>query len=83
MALTYGEANCPSAVAWLTTQPPVKAENHRLPQLAKRLLETELTWSGAALRLFTTHLGSRSNIQQPVDEVVTILQVLDQSVGDR
>ena len=83
MALTYGEANCPSAVAWLTTQPPVKAENHRLPQLAKTLLEIELEWSGAPLRLFATHLGSRWNIQQPADEVVTILQVLERSGVDR
>src|SRR6266699_6860474 len=83
MALTYGEANCPSAVAWLTTQPPVKAENHRLPQLAKTLLEIELEWNGAPLRLFATHLGSRWNIQQPADEVVTILQVLERSGVDR
>src|SRR5258708_7934092 len=83
MTLTYGEANCPSAVAWLTTQPPIKAENHRVPQLAKTLLEIELEWDGAPLRLFATHLGSRWNIQQPADEVVTILQVLEQSGGDR
>ena len=83
MALTYGEANCPSAVAWLTAQQPVKAENHRLPQLAKTLLEIELDWNGAPLRLFATHLGSRWNIQQPVDEIVTILQALEQRGGDR
>jgi len=83
MALTYGEANCPSAVACLTTQPPVKAENHGLPQLAKTLLEIELAWDGALLRLFATHLASRWNIQQPADEVVTILQALEQSGGDR
>ena len=83
MALTFGEANCPSAVAWLTAQPPVRAENHRLPQLAKTLLELELNWDGALLRLFATQLGSRWNVQQPVDEIVTILQVLEQQGGDR
>jgi len=59
MTLSYGAANCPSAVAWLTAQTPVNAENHRLPQLAKTLLEIELEWNGAPLRLFATHLGSR------------------------
>jgi endonuclease/exonuclease/phosphatase family metal-dependent hydrolase len=83
MALTYGEANCPSAVAWLTVQPPIKAENHRLPQLAKTLLEIELDWDHAPLRLFATHLGSRWDIPQPADEVVTILQVLEHSRRDR
>jgi exodeoxyribonuclease III len=83
MALTYGDANCPSAVAWLTAEPPVKAENHRLPQLAKTLLEIELEWDGTPLRLFATHLGSRWDIQQPADEVVTILRVLGQGGGDR
>jgi len=83
MRLTYAEANCPSAVAWLTTQPPIKAENHRLPQLAKTLLEIELEWDGAPLCLFATHLGSRWNIQKPAEEVVTILEVLAGSGGDR
>jgi endonuclease/exonuclease/phosphatase family metal-dependent hydrolase len=83
MTLTFGESNCPSGVAWLTAQPPVRAENHRLPQLAKTLLELELDYDGAQLRLFATHLGSRWNIQQPVDEIVTVLQVLEQRGGDR
>ncbi|TME28491.1 MAG: hypothetical protein E6I75_23570 [Chloroflexi bacterium] len=83
MALTYGQANCPSAVAWLTTQPPAKADNHRVLQLAKTLLEIELEWHGVPLRLFATHLGSRWDVQQPADEVLTILQVLAQSGGDR
>jgi len=83
MALTYGEANCPSAVAWLTTRPPVRAENHRLPQLAKTLPEIELQWDAAPLLLFATHLGSRWNIQQPADEMVTILQVLKRRGDDR
>jgi endonuclease/exonuclease/phosphatase family metal-dependent hydrolase len=83
MALTHGQANCLSAVAWLTTRPPVNAANHRLPQLAKTLLEIEVEWDGAPLRLFATHLASRWNIQEPADEVVTILQVLEQSGGDR
>lgn len=82
MTLTYGAANCPSAVAWLTAQPPVNSENHRLPQLAKTLLEIELRWDRAPLRLFATHLGSRWNMQQPEDEIISILEVLEQRGGD-
>src|SRR5258708_39692141 len=64
MTLTYGAANCLSAVAWLTAQTPVDAENHRLPQLAKTLLETN--WSGTAhrcdcLQPTSDHAGTSSN----------------------
>jgi exodeoxyribonuclease III len=47
MALTYGEANCPSAVAWLSRFPLRRIENHRTPALAKTLLELEAIWDGA------------------------------------
>jgi endonuclease/exonuclease/phosphatase family metal-dependent hydrolase len=82
MALTYGEANCPSAVAWLSRPPPANSNNHRLPALSKTLLEIEVVWERAPLHLFATHLGSRWDVQQPVDEVITILQVLSAAGGD-
>jgi exodeoxyribonuclease III len=82
MSLTYGEANCPSAVAWLSRLPPVRSKNHRLPALSKTLLEIELVWERAPLHLFATHLGSRWDIQQPADEVTTILRVLSAAGGD-
>jgi exonuclease III len=57
--LVYGEANCPSALAWLSRLPIRRAENYRLPQLAKTLLEIEIDWAGCELRLFATHLADR------------------------
>jgi exodeoxyribonuclease III len=82
MTLTYGEANCPSAVAWLTRLPPVSSKNHRLPALAKTLLEIEVVTARTPLHLFATHLGSRLDVRQPADEVITILQVLSAVGGD-
>src|SRR5258708_16451553 len=76
MTLTYGEANCPSAVAWLSRPRLLKSNNHRIPALAKTLLEIEVLWDETPLHLFATHLASRWNVQQPADEVITILQVL-------
>jgi exodeoxyribonuclease III len=73
MTLTYGEANCPSAVAWLSRRAPLHTRNHRVPVLAKTLLEIEVLWEGRRLHLFATHLGSRWNVQRPEDEVVTRL----------
>lgn len=42
-------------LAWLSRRPFVASANHRLPELAKTLLEVELD----GLRLFATHLTSR------------------------
>jgi endonuclease/exonuclease/phosphatase family metal-dependent hydrolase len=42
-------------VAWLSRRPVVASANHRLPELAKTLLEVEVE----GVRLFATHLTSR------------------------
>jgi exodeoxyribonuclease III len=76
VALTYGEANCPSAVAWLSRFPRRRIENHRTPALAKTLLELEAIWEGRPLHLLATHLGSRWNAQRAEEEVVAILDIM-------
>ena len=76
MQLVFGEANNACHVAWLSRLPIQRTENHRLAVLAKTLLEIEVVWEGAPLRLFATHLASRWDGRQPVDEVPAILDVL-------
>jgi exodeoxyribonuclease-3 len=56
MQLVYGEANSPFAVAWLSRLPILSSQNHRLPLLAKTLLQIDVAWEGAPLHLFGTHL---------------------------
>jgi endonuclease/exonuclease/phosphatase family metal-dependent hydrolase len=89
MQLVFGEANNGIHVAWLSRLRIQRERNHRLAALAKALLEIEVAWAGAPLRLFATHLASRWDGRQLVDEVPAILDVLrplaDQShllVGD-
>jgi endonuclease/exonuclease/phosphatase family metal-dependent hydrolase len=48
----HGDANSRFDIAWLSRRPVARAENHRLPELAKTLLEIELD----GVRLFATHL---------------------------
>jgi endonuclease/exonuclease/phosphatase family metal-dependent hydrolase len=76
MDLVFGEANGPlyAHVAWLTRLPVARAENHRLPALAKTLLEVD---AGSAT-LFATHLASRHEIElyPQTGEVRAILDVL-------
>ena len=76
MQLVFGEANSKFHIAWLSRLPVLRDENHRLAALAKTLLEIEVIWDGTPLRLFATHLGSRHDCSQPVDEVPLILEVL-------
>jgi exodeoxyribonuclease-3 len=78
MQLVFGEANNGVHVAWLSCLPIQRERNHRLAVLAKTLLEIEVAWAGAPLRLFATHLASRWDGRQPVDEVPAILDVLRQ-----
>src|SRR5438876_10318196 len=68
MHIAFGEANSPFHIAWLSRRPVLRWHNHRLPALAKTLLEIEVGWDGtegsegaegAALHLFATHLASR------------------------
>jgi endonuclease/exonuclease/phosphatase family metal-dependent hydrolase len=84
MEVVYGEANSEFSVAWLSRVPIARAENHRLPQLEKTLLEIELD----SRRLFTTHLSAgRTRVDEPprVAEVEAILSRVgdgDVLVGD-
>ncbi len=76
MRVAYGEANSACAVAWLSHRPIQRMQNHRLPVLAKTLLEIEVAWEGTALRLFATHLASRHDAARPEEEIAAILDVL-------
>lgn len=82
MHLTFGEANSEFCIAWLSRVPPVRAENWRLPILAKTLLEIELTWESVPLRLFATHLRAgreREHDQYRAEEMRAIIDVLHAS----
>jgi hypothetical protein len=48
MSLTFGEASHTNKnhVVWLSHLPVIRTENHRLPALAKMLLEIEILWEG-------------------------------------
>jgi endonuclease/exonuclease/phosphatase family metal-dependent hydrolase len=75
MTVVYGEANSAFAVAWLSRLPVERAENHRLPQLAKTLLEIEVPGH----RLYTTHLihgRTEADGARRVEEVELILACL-------
>lgn len=76
MHLAFGEANCGYHVAWLSRSPIRRHTNHRHPALAKTLLEIELEWKGTPLHLFATHLASRHEPPEPVDEIRVILDLL-------
>ena len=80
MKLTFGDAHAdPLHVAWLTTFPVGRSLNHALPELAKTMLEIEV--SGTSL--FATHLSSRheGGASRRVGEIRTILDVM-RHVGD-
>jgi exodeoxyribonuclease III len=81
MQLAFGEANSPFHVAWLSRLPVLGSENHRLPDLAKTLLQADIEWEGELLSLFATHLGSRYDKAQPAQEVPLILKVLGTFAG--
>jgi exodeoxyribonuclease III len=84
MEVVYGEANSEFAVAWLSRVPIARAENHRLPQLEKTLLEVEVDGT----RLFATHLSAgrtRADEARRVAEVDAVLAHVgghDVLVGD-
>jgi exodeoxyribonuclease-3 len=72
MNVAYGEANSDFAVAWLSRLPIGRAENHKLPQLAKTLLEIEVP----GYRLYTTHLvhgRTAADADRRIEEVKLIL----------
>ena len=83
MSLTFGEANniYQDHVAWLSHLQVIRAHNHHLPVFAKTLLEIEILWEGASLRLFATHMrygGDQEREQHRVREMQAILGLLDQ-----
>jgi endonuclease/exonuclease/phosphatase family metal-dependent hydrolase len=84
MQLTYGDANSAFAVAWLSKLPVVSSQNHRLPLLAKTLLKIEVTWEGAPLHLFATHLvagRSEEHGERRAGETRAILTSLERVAG--
>lgn len=76
MRLTFGRANNAFHVAWLSRLPVTGSANHRLPTLAKTLLELEVRWDGAPLRLFATHLAAGQDVLHPAQEAPVILELL-------
>jgi len=77
MEIAFGEANTPIGhMAWLSRLPIHRAENHRHPGLAKTLLEIEVNWADVPLHLFATHLSSRWDPPEPVEEIPIILDLL-------
>jgi exodeoxyribonuclease III len=79
MHLTYGEANNPYGVAWLSRLPIVQSRNHRLQVLSKTLLEVAVVSSGIDVSLFATHLihgRTQASARRRAAEVEAILDVL-------
>jgi endonuclease/exonuclease/phosphatase family metal-dependent hydrolase len=81
MHMAIGEANNykKDNIVWLSRFPITATLNHRLPILAKTLLEITIDWEGTPLRLFATHLKSgqtHRDEQRRVAEMQAILEVL-------
>jgi exodeoxyribonuclease-3 len=81
MSLTLGEATNINKdhVVWLSRLPVIRAENHRLPVLAKTLVEIEILWDGIPVALFATHLKAGQNQEREhyrVAEMQAILGLL-------
>jgi endonuclease/exonuclease/phosphatase family metal-dependent hydrolase len=76
MQIVFGKANSKFHIAWLSRLPIQRSANHRLAALAKTLLEVELAWDGAALRLFATHLAGGNDAQHPAQEILAVLDRL-------
>ena len=64
MRLIFGRAYNAFHVAWLSRLPVTQSANHRLPTLAKTLLEIEVRWQDAPLRLFATLMVRFDNDRQ-------------------
>lgn len=78
MRLAFGKANNAFHVAWLSRLPIARQENHRLPGLAKTMLEIEIEWAGRPLQLFATHLAAGNDRLHPADEAPVIVERLRQ-----
>jgi endonuclease/exonuclease/phosphatase family metal-dependent hydrolase len=82
--VVVGEGNADYHVAWLSRLPVRRSENHRLPELAKTLLEVEVVSGGERIRLFATHLASshEEHAYPRASEVRAIVDVLGRAAGD-
>lgn len=76
MQLVFARANSNFHVAWLSRIPVRRSQNHRIPGLAKTLLEIEVPWDGTPIRLFATHLAGGADTIHPAEEVPILLDVL-------
>ncbi len=82
MELIYGEANTKYHVAWLSRLPVLRSENHRHPAFRKTLLEIEVDWQGAPLRLFAAHLKAKvANEEHRAHEVAALLEIVGSAMG--
>lgn len=81
LRLVIGEANNGFHLACLSRLPVVRWENHRLPTLAKTLLEVEVRLRRSRVTVFSTHLASSHDGWHAVDEVPSVLSVLRESAG--
>lgn len=81
MQAIIGKANSKFHVAWLSRLPVRRSQNHRLPILSKTLLEIEVEWEGAPLRLFAAHLAGGADPVHPADEMPVVLEVLRPLAG--
>jgi len=82
MTLSYGAANCPSAVAWVDGPDTGQC---REPSASATGQDAAGDRTGVERRTAATVCNPPRitlEIQQPLDEVVTILEVLDQRGGD-
>ncbi|QBD74986.1 hypothetical protein EPA93_02845 [Ktedonosporobacter rubrisoli] len=85
MQLVFGEANGKANVALLSERPIIHYANHRLPDLAKTLLEITIHWEGAPLTIFATHLkaGQTKKSEQKRSIEIQVILALMQQLGGR
>lgn len=83
-SVVTGEGNADYHLAWLSRLPVRRWENHRLPELAKTLLEVEVVSHGESIRLFAAHLASshEEHHYPRTGELRAILDVLGKAAGD-
>jgi endonuclease/exonuclease/phosphatase family metal-dependent hydrolase len=82
MRMVFARANNSFHVAWLSKLPVLGSQNHRLPGLAKTLLEIQVEFEGSPLRLFTTHLAGGAEVIHPSEEIPVLLEVLRPLTGE-
>lgn len=79
MHLTFGQANNPYHIAWLTEGAPTTSRNDPHESLAKTLLSIEIDWDGEPITLFAAHLAPhKEDIERRLIESRTILDLIGQ-----